>query len=169
MPGIFEYTCGNCGFKEEVLYKEFFLCPEASPPHNMTPTEYKAWEREHFAWLKSNTRRYTCDACWLILSVPINISLSDWKSWKASNERGHRSYSKYPFVQKLVLLIERHLIDQPGASIDLGSLSCPYCNKLLEERGEFKPVCPQCGSGEAKFGGHGVASLPRGKVWPPIA
>lgn len=167
MPGMLEYTCKSCSHREVIMTKDFFLGPEPLPPP--PSSDFKAWERDHFRWLSENTRTFVCDSCWVMLTVPYSIALSDWEKWKVKSTDGPKPHTNYPFLQKLVSLIDHSLREHKEAPFDIGEIGCPYGRTVLLEKKDSSPLCPQCGGAELELSDCGISTLAYGIEWPPIA
>jgi hypothetical protein len=181
MPSADEYRCKSCNEEFLVYPKYFGLLPFPQKwhqgPAHLTAEERDQRRREIREWTRLHQQTFVCDPCELLLVLPRAIDAVTWTQWKCENLSGYRPYSDYPFLVKLVGLLDRALASESEVIMDFGQLSCPYCFRILVPKDSLSlhPLsskCVRCGSSDLEWLGSGIASVRFGSFpdpWPPIA
>ena len=145
------YRCRPCGHEFTHDHKGFWLGPL---PAKLDRDTSEAFLAEH-------TQIQYCPTCQLGLIIPTHLDRAEWLDWRARNAP---DFGRYPFLVSLAARIDASFTGEPW-SVDIGSISCPYCATLLVT-GSFQPVCRQCGSSDLEHINQWHSQTR--DVWPPI-
>ena len=145
------YRCRPCGQEFTHDYKGFWLGPLSTKLDRDTIE----------AFLTHHTQNFYCSSCQLELTIPSLLNRAAWIEWTTDHEP---QYRRYPFLVKLVDRIEASFAGDPWR-VDIGSISCPYCEKLLDS-GSFQLACRSCGSNDVEHINQSHSQTR--DYWPPI-
>ena len=175
MPGGDIYRCKSCNEESLVLPKSFLLLPFPEqwirgPSPGATAEERDRRRQEMQEWERLHLQTLVCDTCELMLSLPKEIDAVTWNQWKREDLLTHRPHSDYPFLVRLVGMVDEALAASPKCVMEFGQLSCPYCSRMLVPKDQLSPTCKRCGSSDLEHVESGMAAMSASfpHPWPPI-
>jgi hypothetical protein len=175
MPSGEKYRCKSCNEELLILPKDFLLAPfpekwVLGPPNTATREERVQRSRDMEEWARVHHRAFVCNPCEVQLFLPRQIDAAMWNEWKRKDLGSHRPHTDYPFLVRLVRLVDDALASSNECVIDFGQLCCPYCSQVLVAGDKLSPKCPHCGSSEMEHVDSGIATMSASfpRQWPPI-
>lgn len=121
-------------------------------------------------WERLHSQTLVCDPCEVMLFLPKAIDAVTWNKWKCEDLLSHRPHTDYPFLVRLVGMVDEALAASPNCVTEFGRLSCPYCSRMLVPKKELSVTCKRCGSSDLEHLDSGMATMggtfPH--PWPPI-
>jgi hypothetical protein len=164
MPGFDEYRCRSCNEETSVIHKYF--CLVHFPEGWNEVDDGDQGRRDFQVWAKLHRQRFVCDPCALVVDLPRKIGAVIWRQWKREDLAGLRPHIDYPFLTRLVAIVDAALGAKSNTVMEFGHLACPYCSRQLVSQECLPPLCPNCGSSELAYIDGGIATM--SKRWPPI-